>query len=109
MRTCGRSGILRSVERTDVAGGDACDAVDGLREVVPRRDALVREMVDARHDALVDGRHDGGGEVAGIGRSTDLVEDDAEFLLLTTEAQHGLDKIVAEGRVEPSGAYNHGF
>ena len=77
MGTGGGRGVLRGVERTDAACGDARQAVDGLREVVPRDDALVGEVIDARHDATVDGCEDGHGEVAGVGRRAYLVEDNA--------------------------------
>ena len=107
MGTCGRRGIFGGVERPNMAGGDTCKAVYGLGEVVPRRDALVREMIDTGHYALIDGRHDGYGEVAGIGRRAYLVEDDAQFALLTSEAKHSLYEVVAKTAIEPSSADDH--
>ena len=60
--------------------------VDGAREVVPRANALVREVIDTGAHALIDGRHDSLRKVAGIGRRADLVENDAQFLALLSEA-----------------------
>ena len=104
MGTCRRGGVLGCVQWLHVAGGDASNAVDGLREVVPRNDAFVREVVDARHDALVDGGKDGHSQVAGVGRSAHLVEDDTQFWLLLAQTNHCLHKVVAKGGVEPCGA-----
>ena len=81
--------------------------VDGAREVVPRANALVREVIDTGAHALIDGRHDSLRKVAGIGRRADLVENHAQFLAFLSEAQHRLDEVVAEGGVEPRRADNH--
>ena len=60
-----------------MASGDASNAVDSFREVVPRRDTLIAEVIGAGLDALVDGGHDGHSEVAGVCWRTYLVEDNA--------------------------------
>ncbi len=99
-----RCGIFSSVQRLDVAGGDARDAMDCLGEVVPARDSLVGEVVDARHDALVDDGHDGQCQVVGVGGCAYLVENHAQLLFFSTQSQHRLDEVVAESRVEPSRA-----
>ena len=90
-----------------MASGDAGDAVDGLGEVIPRDDALVAEVVDAGLDALIDGSHDGDGQVAGVGGRAYLVEDDAQLRTLVAQTYHGLDEVIAEGAVEPCRANNH--
>lgn len=97
-------GIFCGVQRLNVAGSDASNAVNGLGEVVPAGNPFVREVVDARHDALVDDGHDGQSQVVGVGGRAYLVEDYAQLLLLLPQSQHRLDEVVAEGRVEPSRA-----
>ena len=99
VRTLGGCGIFFGVKRIDLASGDAGQAMDGLGEVVPRADTLVAEMIDARNDPLTDGRKDGTGQVAGVGRSTYLVEDDTERIAFLAEANHGLHEIVAESGI----------
>lgn len=99
-----RCGIFSGVQRLDVAGGDASDAVNGLGEVVPAGNPLVGKVVDARHDALVDDGHDGQCQVVSVGGCTYLVEDYAQVLFLLAQSQHRLDEVVAESRVEPSRA-----
>lgn len=96
-----RCGIFSGVQRFDVTGGDARNAMDGLGEVVPAGNALVGEVVDARHDALVDDGHDGLCQVVGVGGCANLVEDHAQLLFLLPQSQHRLDEVVAESRVEP--------
>ena len=99
-----RCGIFSGVQRLDVAGGDASNAVNGFGEVVPARDSLVGKVVDARHDALVDDGHDGQSQVVGVSGCAYLVEDYAQLLFLLTQSQHRLNEVVAESRVEPSRA-----
>lgn len=102
-------GIFCGVQWFDVAGGDASNAVNGLGEVVPAGNAFVGEVVDARHDALVDDGHDGQCQVVSVGGCTYLVEDYAQLLLLLPQSQHRLDEVVAESRVEPSRANDDMF
>lgn len=49
-------------------------------------------------------RQDGFSQVACVSRRADLVADNAQFRLFGTEAQHGLDEIVAERGIKPGGA-----
>ena len=100
-RSLSRCGIFSGVQRLDVTGGDAGNAVNGLGEVVPARDSLVGEVIDARHDALVDDGHDGQCQVVRVGGCAYLVEDYAQLLFLLPQSQHRLDEVVAESRVEP--------
>ena len=44
------------------------------------------------------------GQIAGIGRRTDLVGDDAQLIALGGKAEHGFDEVLAAGAVEPTGA-----
>ena len=81
--------------------------MDGFGKVVPADDSLVAEVVDARDDALVDGCHDGGCQIAGVGGGAYLVEDYAKTVFGLSQFNHCLDKIVAKGGVEPGGADNH--
>lgn len=99
-----RCGIFSGVQRLDVASGDARNAMNGLGEVVPAGNPLVGEVVDARHDALVDDGHDGQSQVVGVGGCAYLVENHAQLLFLLPQSQHRLDEVVAESRVEPSRA-----
>ena len=99
VRTLGRCGIFFGVKRIDFAIFDAGQAMDGLGEVVPRADALVAEMIDTGHYPLTDGRKNGTGQVAGVGRSTYLVEDDTERIAFLAEANHGLHEIVTESGI----------
>ena len=99
-----RCRIFCGVQRLDVAGGDARDAVNGLGEVVPAGNPFVGEVVDARHDALVDDGHDGQCQVVSVGGRAYLVEDYAQLLFLLPQSQHRLNEVVAESRVEPSRA-----
>ncbi len=99
-----RCGIFSGVQRLDVASGDARNAVNGLGEVVPAGNTFVGEVIDARHDALVDDGHDGLCQVVSVGGCAYLVEDYAQLLFLLAQSQHRLDEVVAESRVEPSRA-----
>lgn len=99
-----RCGIFSGVQRLNMAGGDASNAMDGLGEVVPAGNPLVGEVVDAWHDALVDDGHDGQSQVVGVGGCAYLVENHAQLLFLLPQSQHRLDEVVAESRVEPSRA-----
>ena len=104
VRTCYGCGVLGGVQGTDVASGDAGQPVNGLGEVVPRADALVGEVEDARLNALGDSSHDSSGQVSRVGGRTYLIKDNSQFALLPTEAQHRLHEVVAEAAVEPGGA-----
>ena len=64
-------------------------------------------MIDAWHDALIDGHEDGDSEIAGIGGGAYLVEDDSQLAFLPSQADHRLDEIVAKGTIEPSSTDNH--
>ena len=92
-----------------VARLDAAFVVPGRRgdlhgEVVPGRDALVREVVKplvAAELLALDHREDPQREVPGIGRSSDLVEDHVQRLPFGRQPQHRFQKIVPECRIEP--------
>lgn len=83
--------------------------MDGNSEVVPGGGAVVGPVVDAV------GGWDFGkaieclGQAAGAGGGAELVGDDADFLALAHEADHGFDEIVAVGGVDPGGADDEGF
>ena len=64
-------------------------------------------MIDPGLDSLFDGRHDGFGEVTGVCRCADLVENHAEFRFLASKAEHRLHEIVAKRAVEPCCANHH--
>ena len=64
VRTLCRHGVVLCVDGLHVAVVDAFEAVYGPGEIVPRANALVGEVVNARRDALADYLHDGAGEVA---------------------------------------------
>ena len=81
--------------------------MDGLGEVVPRNYTLVAEMINARNNTLVDSCEDGHRQVASIGRCAYLVEYHTQLGLLFTQSYHRLNKVVAEGRVQPCCADNH--
>ena len=48
------------------------------------------------------------GQVAGVGGRADLVVHDADLGALGTEAEHGLDEVVADFGVEPRSAEDGG-
>ena len=48
------------------------------------------------------------GQVAGVGGRADLVVHDADLGALGTEAEHGLDEVVAHLGIEPRGAEDGG-
>ena len=104
----GRALGLRGVFRR-VAGDDAARAVtrgrgDLHREVVPRADALVGEVVHpliARVAPRLDQGEDRKRQVSGVGRSAHLVEDHAQRLALRGQTQHRLQKVVPVLRIEP--------
>ena len=48
------------------------------------------------------------GQVAGVGGRADLIVHDADLGALGTEAEHGLDEVVADFGVEPRGAEDGG-
>ena len=50
-----------------MARRDASQTVNGLGEVIPRDDTLVREVIRAWHHSLIDSGEDGCGQVARIG------------------------------------------
>ena len=107
MRAVGRCGILRGVEGAHMAGGNACQTMDGLGEVVPGDDTLVGEVVDARNNTLFDSSEDSHCQIACIGGRTYLIEDDAQFGFLLTQANHCLDEVIAKGGIEPGCADDH--
>ena len=41
------------MQRTDMARSDAGNAMDSLGEVVPRDNALIREVVDSRYNSFI--------------------------------------------------------
>jgi len=47
-------------------------------------------------------------QVLSAGGGSQLVVDDADFLVLMHEADHGLDEVMAMGGVDPSGADDQG-
>ena len=77
---------------------------DLRREVVPRADALVGEVVHplvARVAFRLDDREERKRQVPGVGRSADLVEDHLQRIPLRGQTQHRLQEVVAVFRVEP--------
>ena len=48
------------------------------------------------------------GQVAGVGGRADLIVHDADLGALGTEAEHGLDEVVADFGVEPRSAEDGG-
>ena len=96
------------MQRTDLASGDACQAMNGYGKIVPRANAFVAEMIDAGNDSLTDSGENGTSQIAGIGRSTNLVEHNSERLTFTTQADHSLYEIVAIDGVQPCRTDNHG-
>ena len=107
MRTGGGSRVLAGVQRAHMASVDTGNAVDGLGKVVPRDNTLVAEVINAWHDALIDGGKDGHSQVASVSRCTYLVEDNTQLGLLLTQTNHRLYKVIAECRVQPCRADNH--
>ena len=98
---CG-SGVILGHARQHVAGGDACDAVDCHREVVPRNRAFVAKVIYARMPLFaVDERFYHAGEVKGLGWSAHLVADHTQCLTAAPKFEHGLHKVLAMRRVEP--------
>ena len=101
----GPAGVLVAADWFHPAGGDAGQPVNGHGKVVPAACPLVGYVVDARHEAV--GQQygpDDKGQVGGTGGGTYLVGHDGQLLALVPQPQHGLDKVVAVGRVEPGGA-----
>src|SRR5574344_2145771 len=84
-----------------MASCDACYAMNGFREVIPRDNSLVAEVIDASHNTFIDGGKDGYCQITSISRSADLVKDSSQFRLFVSQAHHGLHKVIAKGGVEP--------
>ena len=92
-----------------MTGCDTCDAMNGLREIIPGDDTLIGEMVDAWHNALVDGSEDSHSQVTGVGRCAYLVEDHTQLRFLLAQADHGLHEVIAKGGIQPCRANDHGL
>ena len=112
----GRAGGLgREFRRA--AGADAAFVVPGgggdLRgEVVPRRHALVREVVEALvpgEIAAFDDREDRHGQVPGVGRGPRLVEDHVQTLLFGRQPEHRFQEVVPVFGIEPRRAEGQVF
>ena len=52
-------------------------------------------MIYTGNNALIDSRKDDAGQIVGIGRRADLVENNSQFLTLIAQADHCLYKIIA--------------
>ena len=73
-------------------------------EVKPRADAFIGEVVDTCVPlGCLDNGEDSCREVRRVGGCADLVEDDAQSVALQAQSNHGLDEVVAVGRIEPCG------
>ena len=81
--------------------------MNGLREVIPRDNALITKMVHARFYALFDSCEDSHSQITGIRRCTNLVEDDAQLRTLLSKTDHRLHEIIAEGGIKPGRTDNH--
>ena len=112
----GRAGGLgREFRRA--AGADAAFVVPGgggdLRgEVVPRRHALVREVVEALvpgEIAAFDDREDRHGQVPGVGRGPRLIEDHVQTLLFGRQPEHRFQEVVPVFGIEPRRAEGQVF
>ena len=78
--------------------------VDGYSEVIPTADTGVTPVIDAAQLRPRRGGPHRGGQSVRPGWRPDLVCHHRQFVPLAHQAQHGLDKIVAETRVDPAGA-----
>ena len=85
VRTCSWGGVFGSMQRPHATSGDAGQPMNRLCEIIPRADALVGEVIDARLHTLVDGREDGCGKVMCIGGRSYLVKDNTQFRLLAPQ------------------------
>lgn len=75
--------------------------VYGNGKVVPACAAAVRPVVYATGIFKADKLVQSLGQITGAGRSAELIGNDADFLLLVHEANHGLDEVVTVRGVDP--------
>ena len=103
MRTLYWAWELLAVARLDITGVSA-EFADNLGEIEPRAYTLIREMIDASLVKLVglDDVRDDSSQVAGIGRSTNLVKNNLQSIVASSQTLHGLYKVLSPLRVKPS-------
>lgn len=108
MGAIGGRGILGSGDGVEAAGA-AGQFADGEGEFVPAELAFVAIMIETGNKGRKsDDMEDGGGEVGGVGRRSDLVVDDIDGGTFFHQPDHGLYKVVTEFGIYPGSADDEG-
>ena len=107
MGPVGRCRILRRMQWAHMTGGNTSQAMNGFGEIIPRNNAFIGEMIDAWHNAFFNDSHDRLCQIACIGGSTYLVEDNSQFGALFTQTNHRFHKVIAESAIQPCRTDNH--
>ena len=81
--------------------------MNSYRKVIPGADSFVAEMINTRHDTLLQSHKNGLSQIACIGRCTNLVENNSQRFFLLSQANHGLYEIVAKRRIQPCRTNHH--
>src|SRR6185312_2218953 len=110
-REAGTGGGCREFAGGDgIDGADAFDpALDRHGEVIPADATFVAVVEDAGDEARsIDDVKDGGGEIGGVGRRTDLIGNDVDGGACLHQLDHGLYEVVAVFGIDPGSADDEG-